>query len=308
MLSHELYTVRGKRIMDSWYCHDGHRYHAFFLEYPAQNAPADYYNYQSIGHSSSPDMRHWEYHGTILSPDKGRWDDKGLATGSVVAHAGRWYILYTGKGSCGRDGLGLAVSDDLYSWRRVSDRPAVDLSKAVRAAYEGTEYDCLMLADPYIYPEPINGWYYAYVNAHAQGRPLNHRGCQVLLRSRDLMDWSAEKIALLDECDRTETAQVWEHGGKWYMYFGQVFTKQEGGQTAFNQIYMAEHFSGPFLPCGKSECQLGQYFYIMKLLQDTQGREVILANSPPDGVIGPFAVRYLAQGGIDVQGFASEAD
>ncbi len=72
-----------------------------------------------------------------------------------------------------------------------------------------------------MYPERIDGYFYAYVNSYSLRKPVGHRGSQVILRSRDMVHFARYGVALeCEECDRMETAQVFRHGDKWCMYFG----------------------------------------------------------------------------------------
>lgn len=307
-----LYQVPGTRINDSWYAFDGVRHHAFFLEYPEDGDPAGCWNQQTVGHSSSADLLHWQYHGTVLRAVPGTWNDKGIATGSVVKRGDVWYMLYTGNAWAGEGGFGLAESRDLDSWRPCGDAPVIARGQPVTAYYEGKAYVCRLLADPYLLPQAIDGYTYAYVNAHTDG-PVNQRGCQLLMRTRDLLHWEPYTIAALTACDRMKTAQVWEHGGRWYMYYGAVYAEQtpdgpRDGRRA-NVVLTAVAFDGPYRSAGASVLTIpGESFYIAKVLSRPGGPDWLLANQLRDRgsrVIGPYAVAYPPEGGITLHEIAS---
>ena len=292
----------GLKSCDYWFIQEEGVYHAFYLE-SQENTGNE--NEQSIGHLVSSDFLNWDYCGTVLRGyEKGIWPERHLATGSVVKYGSRFYMLYTGH-SCLLPGLGLAVSDDLYSWKKVGNGPVISGSAQYEAAYEGKTHICKIMADPYIYPQAIDGYYYAYVNSWAIDLPKNSRGCQLMFRSADLVHWESYKIAILtDNLDRLETCQVWERGGKWYMYFGGRRVNPTGGDfedvESGNYIYMADCFDGPFLPqpWSSMEYHTNHYCYIQKQIKDPWGEDVALVMSPYDGVLWPYKILYGDQGEI----------
>lgn len=318
-----LYEVKGMRTNDSWYCKEGDTYHAFFLmrregEYP-----------QSIGHVFSKDLLHWEYAGVVLAPEMDGWNDLTTATGSVVKYDGKWYMLYSGLAKAPeRGGLGLAVSDDLFTWKRVGDGPVIGLRKLgdfvfgtpgdpdVRTQYgkgypfewEGKTVYCNPLGDPYIYPEPVDGEYYIFVNSHAVDYPINGRGATAIFKTKDFTSFVPYKIAVLDSCDRMETVQVWKHENTYYMYVGRIQSRtdekgQINGQDNQNWLFSSSCFTGPYHPVQqlhfkpeRAEC----FPYIAKVLKDPNGRDVMLVNNNPVGAGGPYPVHYLPDGTIEL--------
>lgn len=306
-----LYTLEKIRINDSWYCKEGDTYHAFFLEYPADGDPTGMWTEQTCGHMSSKDLITWEYHGTVLAPVEGLWNDRGIATGSVAKHNGLWYMLYTGGSKHGRGGLAVAVSRDLMTWERVGDGPQVPTVVRYSIEYEGEELDCLPIADPYIYPTPIDGKFYIFINTHAADRAINKRGCTAIFRTEDFVTFEPYKAAVIEDCDRMETVCVWEHDGKYYMYAGIVTSivdendpQRIVGQKNANFVYTADSIDGPYINRGeltfpKEEAVGGKRPYIIKVITDPNGREVMLANVIPNGAVGPYGITYREDGGLE---------
>ena len=304
-----LYTLDGIRINDSWYCKEGDTYHAFFLEYPMNGDPDGMWTRQTCGHMSSKDLINWEYHGTVLRPEADIWNDKGIATGSVVRHNGRWYMLYTGANEKGKSGLGVALSDDLMNWERVGDLPQIPTVVRYPIDFNGEEAGCLPLADPYIYPEAIDGKYYIFINSHFDGRPENKHGMTAVFTTEDFVTFKPHRIAVLEECGRMETVCVWKHGDKWYMYAGIVHhLYDENGkfrQQNTNHIYTADCIDGPYteraeLIFPKEAAVDNKRPYIAKVITDPKGKEVMLANVIPQGAVGPYGINYREDGGIDL--------
>lgn len=285
---------------DYWFIQEGDTYHAFFLANIKDGTDKG----QHIAHATSTDFLNWEYQGIVLRGFGDGWDNRNLATGSVAKYGDTYYMLYTGH-STSAGGLGLAKSKDLYTWERVGDGPVIPSSRRYQGEYEGEKHICTILADPYIYPEAIDGYYYAYVNSWATDMPKNSRGCQLMFRSANLVDWEPYKIAILTEdLDRLETCQVWEHGGKWYMSFGGRRIDPQGDDfsdvESANYIYMADSFDGPYQ---KQDWSILSYPdatgpYIQKALTDPFGDPVMLVMSPWKGVLWPYSIQYGEKGEI----------
>ena len=302
----QLYEIEGLRINDSWYCWDGKSYHSFFLQYPS-NKPLDgcHWSHQTVGHCISDDLFNWTYAGTVLKPSSSCWNDMGIATGSVIYFQNTWYMLYTGNAFNADGGFGLASSNDLQHWQRVLDRPVIDRSQVFRFQYKDEYWDCRLLADPYMYPHPIDGYVYAYFNAHICHLPQNRRGAQALMRTKDMINWEPYKIVCVDNCERIETAQAWEHNGTWYLYGGIVMitTDEQNnpiGQTSENIVYTAKSFDGPFERLGDCKLSLDPDIYIIKVLKNLDGEDVLIGNNIPRGGTGPYKVSYPLEGGISI--------
>lgn len=305
-----LYTLDGIRINDSWYAKDGDTYHAFFLEYPMDGDPEGIWSRQTVGHMTSKDLISWEYHGTVLKAEPGLWNDKGIATGSVVRHNGMWYMLYTGNSECGRGGLGVARSRDLMEWERVGSGPQIKTGVSYPVEYNGGTAGCIPLADPYIYPEPVEGKYYIFINSHLEGRGENKHGMTGVFTTEDFVTFTPHRVAVLEECERMETVAVWKHGEKFYMYAGIVtHILDENGkfirQQNNNYIYTADSLTGPYVRRAEikfpyEEAVGGKSPYIVKVLCDPAGREVMLANVIPNGAVGPYGITYRDDGGLEL--------
>ena len=125
-------------IWDSWIADDGETYHLFFLQAPRSSVDSGpRHTSAQIGHATSTDLTQLDATRDVaLGPGRsGCWDDLAMWTGSTVrGDDGVWRMYYTrhfqrGRGVCDQR-IGLAESDDLFSWRRVGDRP---LLAAIRA-------------------------------------------------------------------------------------------------------------------------------------------------------------------------------
>ena len=296
----------GLRTLDYWFYEERGVYHAYFLE-DHKTAPERKYDLR-IGHAVSTDFLNWKYEGTVLDGYADGWDNLHLATGSIAKLGDTYYMMYTGHSS-DNPGLGMAKSKDLYTWERIGNAPAISEHARYTAEYKGEKYRVRILADPYIYPKAIDGCFYAYVNSWAVDMPVNNRGCQLMFRSKNMIDWEPYKIAIItDDLDRLETAQVWEHGGKWYISFGGCYVDPEkGGFTNLwndNFVYMADSFDGPYEKQVWSRLAYKNAAtrpYTQKQIKDPFGDDVMLASAPYDGVLWPYEIVYGEDGSITLQ-------
>ena len=137
-----LYAPPGMTTNDNWFVRDGDTYHAFYLQVPTMAArqAAERRDWgiraawEHVGHATSTDLRHWTDRGPALVALEGTWNDGHIATGSIVRHDGRWYMVYTGHGRVG--GVGLAVSDDLMAWTKLGDGPVVPFGQVYEGDYQ----------------------------------------------------------------------------------------------------------------------------------------------------------------------------
>lgn len=118
-----LFAPPGYLTMDNWFARDGDTYHAFYLQTPGCiSRPNDWslrpYYFQ-IGHATSRDLVHWSDCGPAVVNEPGTWRTT-LATGSVMRAMDRWWMVFT----CNA-GIGLAVSDDLMTWKVSEGNPIV---------------------------------------------------------------------------------------------------------------------------------------------------------------------------------------
>src|SRR5947209_6110124 len=109
---------------------DGDRYHLFFLQAPRSLGDVSRRHVNArVGHATSTDLVTWDYLGECLGPAETGFDDLAIWTGSVLRAQDQWWMFYTAISTAGHhifdQRVGSAVSDDLHTWRRVSDQPVL---------------------------------------------------------------------------------------------------------------------------------------------------------------------------------------
>ena len=211
-----MFRLEGHRIGDAWYFADGSTVHAWFLAMPLDRKTG-----WRIDHSVSDDLVHWEYQGTALEPGPpDAWDGKSLATGSVIRRDGRYWMAYTGhkNESAFVQRTGMAVSDDLATWRKLPENPT---SVADPAHYEIESTGQRQLThwrDPFLLD--TGDRVLQYVCARRTEGDVAERGSIGIAQSTDMIHW---EILPPPEHDRMteemEVPQVYFIEGRWYLVF-----------------------------------------------------------------------------------------
>ncbi len=216
-------------IWDSWYAHDGGRWHAFFLQAPKSLGDPELRHHNArVGHAVSDDLVTWEHLGECFAPSEGPgFDDMAIWTGSVVRDAAGWHLFYTGI-SRAEDGrvqrIGHAVSDDLHRWRRVSAEPVLDIEGPAAEHYETdlatVRWEHRAFRDPWVMRDPEgDGWLMFLTARAADVAEPNAGGAVALATSPDLADWTLQPPVFTGGFGQLEVPQVFKAGGRWYMLF-----------------------------------------------------------------------------------------
>jgi beta-fructofuranosidase len=211
-------------IWDSWVADDGDRYHLFFLKAPsALIDPARRHEAARIGHASSTDLVHWEVHEDALAPgEHGGFDDLALWTGSVARGPdGTWRMYYTAlntsRGYGVRDQqIGLAESDDLFTWRRVGAMPLVAPDPALYKTVEGAVAETWR--DPFVFEH--DGLWHMLITARDPVAPRLYDGVIGHAVSEDMVRWDLQPpVCAPAGFGQTEVAQVRRVHDRWLLSF-----------------------------------------------------------------------------------------
>jgi beta-fructofuranosidase len=110
---------------------------------------------------------------------------------------GRWYLFYTGISTTDRSRaqrVGLAMSTDLVTWRRVGPHPLVEV--------DARWYQCGGLRhgvpisetwrDPFVFPDPDGDGWHMLITARVNGAAANNDGVLGHARSVDMRTWDVE--------------------------------------------------------------------------------------------------------------------
>ena len=293
-----------KWIWDSWYAHDGERWHVYFLQADKAIEEPELRHWNvSQGHATSTDLIDWTHLGTCLEPSpRPAWDDYTVWTGSVVRDDdGLWHLFYTGS-THDEDGLyqriGHATAEDMHNWRRVGDGQCLDLKGPNAAPYEadhaaGLWHDRAM-RDPWVMRDPAGDGWLMYFTARARGiAEPNAGGAIGLATSPDLHDWTLQPPVFAGGYGQLEVPQVFEVAGRWYCLFctaAEHFSKQQaedtpGGPVTGTHYLIADDPRGPWsiapgpfldgaLPCRR---------YAARIVEADDGLKIMGFADRPDG-------------------------
>ena len=171
-------------IWDSWIADDGERYHLYYLRAPRElGDPELRHTAATIGHATSLDLTDWTVQGEALGPDPEGWDDLALWTGSVVrGDDGVWRMFYTAinshRGHVLRDQrIGVAESDDLFTWRRPTDRPVVEPDGRWYKTLDEDPSASETWRDPFVFRDPDGDGWRMLITARARGAAPTTTAC-----------------------------------------------------------------------------------------------------------------------------------
>lgn len=328
----------GMWIWDNWFAREGNQWHAFYLQLPKAVGPERRWKgndlYKHVGHAVSANLFDWQDAGSALCALSGTWNDRHIATGSIIRHEDKWWMFFTGRGTAG-DGVGLALSTDLMTWKTepqpvfpLSDTFAKDGPGPADSTWQGRPQRWVGISDPYIYPEAVDGWFYIVLCSRILAVPIESSGCLTLIRSRDLRQWESAGIVSWPQCfERMETPQLWRHQGRWYLSFGGVLstpwaqaqTQQQafpppvrGQRSHQNYYFMLSDFRQPAQVADLHYITIPADSYIMKVLSVDEGHDVALFTSKEKEPRGsslspPYAVRYAPSGEFEIEPLARPA-
>lgn len=321
-------------IWDNWFVKEGGQWHAFYLELPqavgAERRWKDNDPYKHVGHAISTDLVHWQDAGPALCALPGTWNDRHIATGSILRHEGRWWMFFTGRGRQG-DGVGLASSDDLMAWKTepqplfpLADTFAKQGRTPFESPWEGQPQQWTGISDPYVYPEAVDGWFYLVLCSRILNVPLEESGCLTLMRARDLHHWEPVGIMAWPRCfERMETPQLWRHADRWHLSFGGVINEPWAAQhqaalpALMHGLHSHQNYCftlADFLqPAGIKDLHhivSPKGGYIMKVLpldDDSDAALFTINDARGTSLSQPSRVHYHPDGSLELQPFQGSA-
>lgn len=211
-------------VWDSWVVDDGDTYHLFFLKAPRSSAGPDSRHTRAVvGHAVSTDLVAWQECPDALGPAEGAWDDLAIWTGSVVRDDhGLWVMHYTAisdRSGLTDQRLGLAVSDDLMSWRRVGAAPVLAVDPRWYKTRPGDVTASETWRDPFLVRDRT-GWHMLVTARAVDGDPQDD-GVIGHACSDDLATWQVRPPLSRPGAGfgQLEVPQVRQVEGQWVLVF-----------------------------------------------------------------------------------------
>ena len=154
---------------------------------------------------------------------RGAWDDLATWTGSVIEHDRRWHMLYTGISRA--DGgliqrIGLAVSDDLITWRKHPGNPVIEADGRWYELLDLTSWRDQSWRDPWLFRDHSDGAFHVLITARAAAGAADGRGVVAHARSADLVHWQVlPPVTAPGEFAQVEVPQLVEFGDRRHILF-----------------------------------------------------------------------------------------
>lgn len=289
--------LRDHWVWDSWYVTHHGVHHAFFLRASrALQEPELRHERASIGHATSSDYSDWTLQPDALVPSDGpAWDDLATWTGSTVQGAdGRWYLFYTGIGRSDRtrvQNIGLAVSDDLTSWRRYGDEPIIQPDPRWYETGVSEAWHERAWRDPWVFPDTEGGWH-MMLTARAASGPGPDRGVVGHAWSPDLLHWEVRPpLSSPGGFGQLEVPQLVRAGGRSFVLFscGRAELGNRQPIVGDGDIYIAEGEGplGPFDVAGAVALPSGS-LYAGRVVDDAPSGRALLAFDAGGGGFGGY--------------------
>ena len=242
---------KGNHIGDSWYFVENDTVHCYYLTCPES---VERHTAWDIAHAVSSDLVHWELCGTVLERGKPTdWDRTCLATGSVLRWKDRYWMAYTALWNEPAVAVGIAVSDNLYDWRKLPGNPA---TRPDARYYEKTGSGARKFThwrDPFLFED--DGFVYHVVCASGNTGLADRRGALGVARTKDMSSWEVlPPIPVEQVTQELECPQVRRIGNRWFLVFSslpEVFSntpREKHGKSLRLSTYcmVADSPFGPF--------------------------------------------------------------
>lgn len=267
--------------------HDG-LFHLFHLVLP---------NHDFIAHAVSKDGMTWKrVKNALFVGEPGEWDDDMLWTMHVTPdpdRSGSWRMFYTGlsRSEFGRvQRVGLARSDDLYTWTR-SAHPSYPLEVGgdwyESSVDEGRNW--VSFRDPFFYHDSASGERLLLASARVNKGPVVRRGCVGLARETAPDDFAFEPPLYMPGIyDDVEVPNLFRMEDRYYL----IGSIREDTKIHY---WYSDQLTGPYmnftdnvlLPEGNYAariCKAEGRVLVFNFFQRTEtlyGREVVARLLPP---------------------------
>jgi len=160
----------------------GSRYHFFYIERRLkEGTPFFPGNEIYFGHASTGNFFDWEVHDPVLLIRPGTWEGAHVWAPFVLRHQGRYVMAYTGLNDYLSQDIGLAVSDDLFAWRRLDSNPISPAKDRPWSFWR--EEGIASCRDPHLLAHEGRVWM-TYTTNTREGA-----SCVALSSSADLVTW-----------------------------------------------------------------------------------------------------------------------
>ena len=166
-----------------------------------------------FGHAATKDFVQWETFEPCFYIDTNGWDNGHVFAPYAIKAFDKFWMFYTGVSTDNTQRIGVAISENLFDWQRINDRPII----------RPEEYDWAFCPkekgapcrDPHVcfWGEKYSLYYTAVTK--------EGNGCIARASSKNLLDWKDEGLVFISEkLDHPESCNVQRLGDKYLLFFG----------------------------------------------------------------------------------------
>lgn len=297
------YRPHNYMMWDNWYIVKDESIHLFHLQgvlngfdYPKQT------NQRGFGHAVSGDLLHWSEEAEVLSLYNKELENEAdfRYTGCTIENQGKYYTFYTMRKWAGQR-IGVAMSDDLFSWKEYEGNPVIVPDKRWFITFSGNSsadnhanWDRVDCRDMVVVKDKAGTGFYGYFVSSSDVMGLTSPTSVIgLAYSTDLLHWEQRGIVYYPSgVSMPEMIDVFEHEGVWYMTL--TTAKDNGSLTAFSDPYITRGTiyatssspEGPFTEDRSDNVLIGGQInsgYSMRTV-DYQGKKRLLYVDVDNGV------------------------
>lgn len=181
-----------------------------------------------FGHATTRDFLTWETHEPCFYIDSNGWDNGHVFAPFVIQDRNRFWMFYTGVAIENRQRISVAVSEDLFHWRRVTREPLIRPER-YDWAFCPTQNGAAC-RDPHVcrWGDEYSLYYTAVTG--------DGRACVARASSKNLIDWQDHgPVYRAKDLAHCESSNVQELHGKYYLFFG--------GHYEYWSYVVSDHFS-----------------------------------------------------------------
>ncbi|HDP98747.1 MAG TPA: hypothetical protein ENN22_06140, partial [bacterium] len=251
------YAPRGFYLKDFCMINENNLYHLFHIAGTPGVSCCLPGNELWFGHATTSDFIRWETHQPCLYIDTNGWDNGHLFAPFVIKAFDKFWMFYAGVSIDNTQRIGAAISDDLFHWNRVGNRPLIRPDE-YEWAFCPTENGAAC-RDPHLIQ--LDNHFHLYYTAVTR----SGKGCVARASSKNLIDWKDEgPVFISDVLAHPESANVQQLGGQYLLFFG--------GQYEYWYYVVSDN---PFDWRGKKPIALKKNITAMEVIERRKNRWLV---------------------------------